>query len=266
MLATKKRRQGTAPTRRKGTIMAETKQNVVVALFDDEEKGRAAIKAICAEPAGEGYEVPEAVLAAKGEDGISMLEGYEITVEPNGIVTNGTLVGAVVGILGGPLGILLGAGAGAFLARRFISDSRASLITEVARKLYDGDIALIALVSEDEPAFDGVLDGKEATTIIRYDADDIANEVRLANEAQLDMARQSIAAAVAQRNKDISDALQAQFDALKKTVDEALADFDANGDDKAENDDSKKIVIEVVGDDEASDDESENEDEDTSEE
>lgn len=214
--------------------MAEIKQNVVVALFDSEKMGRNAIRAVFDAPAGEGYEVPEAALVAKGEDGITLIEGYEIEVEPDGVVTNGTIVGAVMGILGGPLGMLVGAGAGAFLARKFISESRASLVTEVARKLYDGEFALIALVSEDEPAFDAVLDGQGATAILRYDATDIADEVRLASEAQLDIARRSIGAVVAQSSHDIAEALQAQLASLRETVDAAIANIEVEAEKDAE--------------------------------
>jgi uncharacterized protein with von Willebrand factor type A (vWA) domain len=98
-----------------------------------------------------------------------------------------------VGILGGPLGVLLGASAGALIGSTYDSidaiDS-VSMLEATAVKLYDGEAAIIALVQEDEPAFDAAFEGF-GVTITRRFAVDVFDEVERAREVQEQLANEA---------------------------------------------------------------------------
>ncbi|MBR2834950.1 MAG: hypothetical protein IKE43_04465 [Coriobacteriales bacterium] len=110
-------------------------------------------------------------------------------------------MGSFVGILGGPVGVLLGASYGALLGG--VVDSAdamdtASAIEVLADKLFENEVALVALVEEEEPAFDAAL-AKFSPTIIRYDVDDVIAEVDRARELEAELSRQAKAQLRAER-------------------------------------------------------------------
>ena len=129
-----------------------------------------------------------------------------------------------VGVLGGSIGMLLGAGwgslAGMTLDAADAADG-ASLIEQIADKLDDG-VALIGLSDEED---ESVLDNKLSaykTTIARFDAAVVAQEVEAAREMQKEMARQAKADLRKQRKEDFKGKveekrknLKAHFDSVK---------------------------------------------------
>ena len=106
----------------------------------------------------------------------------------------GGLIGGLIGVLTGPVGMLLGGAAGALLGKAGEENKRdesAALIEQAAQKLEEGDIALIGLVEEaDESILDHAL-VKFNTVIVRYDADVISKELEEAEKLQEEMARQA---------------------------------------------------------------------------
>jgi len=131
------------------------------------------------------------------------------------------IVGSFVGILGGPLGVLLGASTGALVGNAYDSadaiDSM-SMLEVTAAKLYDGETAIVALVQEEEPAFDAAFEGY-ATTIVRHFAVDVMDEVELAREAEVDIANQLRAQLraelKAEKREERKSKIQARFDEIK---------------------------------------------------
>ena len=98
------------------------------------------------------------------------------------------------GVLTGPVGLLLGGAAGALLGKAGEEDKKdesAALIEQAAKKLEEGDIALIALVDEtDESILDHAM-VKFNTVIVRYDAEVISKELEEAEKMEEEMARQA---------------------------------------------------------------------------
>ena len=204
------------------------RSNVVVAVFDDAEQARCVMDALCGAPSGEGYVVPEAVLVRRDGDSVSFVAGFGIDVLPNGTVTGGAVVGGLVGAICSRLGALAGAGVGAADARRTVAGMRASLVSEAARKVYDGETAIVALVTEEEPAFDAVL-GDGPSTVARYDAQAVADEVRLTDEERMDIAHREMAREVADLKAHSKEELRARFLELRKAVDGCLARLGDDG-------------------------------------
>lgn len=100
----------------------------------------------------------------------------------------------LLGVLGGPVGMLLGAGFGALVGiNADASDTlyEASLLEQIAEKLDDGMVAVIALADEETTDALDALMSKFDTVIARFDADDVAAEVEEACDMQVEMARQA---------------------------------------------------------------------------
>lgn len=154
-------------------------------------------------PMGEGYTVAEAGLL-KNKDGITTMEDAFGMRAADAGQTKGIIVGSLAGILGGPLGVLLGASYGAVVGSTVDAASaldNLSAIEVLAKKLFDGEVAIIALVQEEEPAFDAAF-AKYQTTTIRYDAADILDDVDRAYEIQADISNQVVEQLRADRKAD----------------------------------------------------------------
>ena len=154
------------------------KNNVVIVVFDVESEAYQGFNDLLKLPSGAGYTVPEAVLLKNKNNNIEVVDGFGL---PQGgeDASTGIVIGSLVGVLGGPIGVLLGAAVGAVAgdasdANRAVDS--ASIVAVVASKLYEGETAIAAFVNEEEPAFDAVF-ANYKTTIVRYDAADIAAEV-----------------------------------------------------------------------------------------
>lgn len=99
-----------------------------------------------------------------------------------------------MGILGGPLGVLLGASIGLLTGSIMDAndaDDNSSLILYGSQALGEGKTAIVALVQEsDEKAFDLRL-ADYRCTITRWDAGEIADEVEQAEEQQKQLAKEA---------------------------------------------------------------------------
>lgn len=167
--------------------------NVVITIFEVESEAFQAFSELRNAPAAAGYAVPEAILIKNSGGNIDVCDAFGIEAADAG-TTQGIVIGSLIGLLGGPLGVILGAGAGAWAGS--VSDAgravdTVSAVAVVASKIYEGEVAIAALVSEDEPAFDTAFAGYK-TTIIRYDAADIADDVDRLYELEAEISNQVI--------------------------------------------------------------------------
>ena len=221
-------------------------ENIVTVIFDVESEAYKAFSEIRAKPFGEGYAVAEAALLKREEAGVTVLEAFDAAAVTSDDTATGMIVGSLVGILGGPLGVLLGASTGALVGSAYDTADAAgsmSMLEITAAKLYEGEVAIVALVQEDEPAFDQPFAAYE-TTNIRHFAVDVMDEVDLALEAQADFenqlreqlraerkaqkaeAREDRKAERAQKRADRKAKVQAHFDEVKAKHAERKAAFD----------------------------------------
>ena len=169
------------------------KNNLVLAIFKVESEAFQAFTELRSIPVGSGYSVSDAALLKKNEDGsLNTLE--VIGEDPTGAAGTGAIIGGLIGLLGGPIGVLVGAAIGGIAGG--IKDAgavidEASVIAVIASKIYGDEVAIAALVEEEEPAFDAAFAKYEAT-IIRYDAESIAAEVKDLQENGTDKLEQML--------------------------------------------------------------------------
>lgn len=169
-------------------------KNVVVAVFGVESEGYQALSELRQTAADETYFVTAAALVKKTGDACFYLDGFDTGAHTTNDAAVGGLIGMVVGILGGPLGVLLGGSYGALIGATVDAGDAvfgASMLDQMADKLDDGMVALIALAAEETPdALDEKLSAYD-TVIARFDAEAVAEEVDKAYEKQAEMARQA---------------------------------------------------------------------------
>jgi len=172
-------------------ISSNKSENVVLVTFDEESKafqGLSILKRLAAERA---IELKGAAILSHKEDGTLAFEDGDARGLGGGTSTGG-LVGAVIGILGGPLGVLLGWGTGALVGGVIdAKDAQSSLrvLNRVGEVIPQGENGLIAEVRE--TSFDA-LDKAMADlggTVVRTSTEAITEEVDAARHAQTESDR-----------------------------------------------------------------------------
>lgn len=200
------------------------KNNVVIAVFEVESEAYQAFNQLKREYAGKDYTVAEAALIKNKANTIDLIDGFGMTPQDEGEAT-GIVIGSLIGVLGGPIGVILGAATGALAGS--ISDSdRAiddvSLVAVVSDKIFEGEIAIAALVSEEEPAFDAVF-ADYKTVIARYDAADIAEDVNRLQELGAELSNQVMEQVKAERKAEREKRRAEQEEKINAAIDEYVA-------------------------------------------
>ncbi len=172
-------------------------KNVALVVFDVESEAFEAFAELKNNAAGASYTVEEAgVLRNDGEGGVLVDTFGDDSVDDD--VAFGGLIGALVGLLGGPFGVLLGGSIGLFaggIAGESADDRNSSLLSLVAGKLGSCQAGIVALVDEeDTDGFDANFENYNVG-IYRWTAAEIAQAVkeekeRRAQEEKADKERQ----------------------------------------------------------------------------
>ncbi len=151
--------------------------NVVVSLFEVESEAYQTMTELKQNPGDEKSYITAAALVKKENGVLSMLDSFDTGANTIDDTIVGGLAGALFGVLGGPVGVLLGGSYGVLVGSMFDTDDalmNVSMLEQIMSKGEDGDIAIIALVfEEDEAILDQKL-SKYKTTIVRFDAAAVA--------------------------------------------------------------------------------------------
>lgn len=172
----------------------ELEKNVIVAAFNVESEGYQALSELRQAVADKTYLVSAAALVKKEKDACYYLDGFDTGAHTANDAMIGGLIGMTIGLLAGPLGVLLGGSFGSLVGMTADMGDAAlelSMLDQIADKLDDGTVALVALsLEENDDAIDAKL-SKFDTVIARFDAEAVAEEVDRAYEAQAELARQA---------------------------------------------------------------------------
>ena len=167
---------------------------IISAVFKVESEGYQAMTELKKNPENDAYTVPQAVLIKKENNGIVTLDSYDTGLETADDTLLGGLVGGVVGILGGPIGMLLGGSIGLLTGGAIDAGDafdNASMIEMVTNMVMDGEVALIALAQETEAGTVRNLFSKYDVSVIENDAKEVAEEIELAAKAQKELEREA---------------------------------------------------------------------------
>ena len=194
-------------------------ENIVVSIFHVESEAFQAFSELKQFGQTENTKLAQ-VSIVKAEDGIvKVKDSFDLMNSVGSDYFKGGLIGSLIGILGGPLGVLFGFVAGGTIGASTSLDkelAKSELITTVSEKLTNGEVAIIALVQENDESVLNAIFEKYQTIVARWDIATVSAEVESALEIQKDLAHQAKARLIA----DKKEARHEKFDKLKADIKE----------------------------------------------
>ena len=207
-----------------------TKENVLIVYFNIESEGYQAFAEMRQDTFSEdkSFLVEQASLFKREDGNIITKDLFNNEQSKSDGLVIGTIVGSFLGVLGGPLGVLLGMGMGATIGSipaLHDAEDNAGLLQSVTSRLQDNDSAIIAVVQEENEAQLDDYFAKFNTTIVRYDAHVIEEEIEYAEELQQELARQAHIQMRKERSENRKHKVEekraeikARFEALKEKL------------------------------------------------
>ena len=203
-------------------------QNIVVGLFEVESEGYQALTELKQNPGSEKSFISQAALTKKASGEIKVLDSFDTGAGTMNDTALGGLIGACIGVFGGPIGVLLCGSYGALVGSLLDTGDaidQASMIEQIANKMLDDEVVIVALAEEEDEA---ILDdrlSKYKVTILRYDAAVVAQEVEEARIMEAEMARQAKLAFRKEKTDDFKNKVEerrakikTQFADLKESL------------------------------------------------
>lgn len=200
-------------------------ENLVMAVFPVESQAYQAFSELQTDVSfARGFSIIKQAVLVKNQDGV--LQAVESFACDNPDYTDdtwiGTLIGGCLGVLGGPIGILLGAGLGTVTGASVDADDivrDASLLERISVSVPEGSAAILVLAYEMDPTDLDCRFGKYSAKISRFDAATVQDEIEEANRLALEMTDRVKEAMRAER----SEARKAKIAARRKKVAEDFA-------------------------------------------
>ena len=128
-------------------------ENILAITFDENQNAYEALTKLNELDDQEQVGLSGAAVVERKDDGTIDIKDEVGDVGWEGTATGGVL-GLLIGVIGGPLGILLGGATGLLYGSLFDladSDETESVLTDVARTVTVGQLTLLAQVSEENP-------------------------------------------------------------------------------------------------------------------
>jgi uncharacterized membrane protein len=195
-------------------------ENVLAVNFNDDTKAYAALTSLKQLDEQGQLKLDGAAVVLRNEDGQIETKEEIGDSEFAGTATGG-IVGLIVGVLGGPLGILIGGYTGLLVGSLFDmdeTDHTESALSEIARSVRPGRPALIAAATEQSPE---VLDAAMKTldgTIVRRSLDEVLAEIAAAEDAQRAAEREARKQLHEKREAKAKEDVHAKIEELKAKV------------------------------------------------
>ena len=169
-------------------------ENLVLVNYKVESEAYQALSELKRDTANANYTISQAVIVKRENGQLNTMDGFINGKDANDDTVTGSLIGGLVGILGGPIGILLGGSVGMLIggavdASGLVKD--ASLLEKAGDSIAEGETAIILLAQEEyETALTAKLNDVDVT-ITRFDAAEVAAEVEHAREVERQMAKET---------------------------------------------------------------------------
>ena len=197
-------------------------ENVVVSIFHIESEAFQAFSELKQFVQTENTKLAQALIV-KAENGvINVKDNFDLIDSIGDGYFEGGLIGSLIGILGGPLGVLFGFAVGGVIGGSVGSYeelANSALIITVSNKLTNGEVAIIALVQENDESVLNAIFEKYQVDIVRWDVATVAAEIESALKIQKDLEHQAKARLIA----DKKEARREKFDKLIANIKEKFS-------------------------------------------
>jgi len=169
-------------------------ESVIVINFDVESEAYQAFSDLKRVSVNPDFVISQACILKNEEGRIIDKDYFDTGVESADDTRRGGLVGALIGVLGGPLGVIFCGSMGYLLGRtKDITDTEknASLIEMVCQKIPEGSTAIVALAWEAESNSINSKVDRFSSQVSRFDAAEVEEEVEKARELQKQMEKEA---------------------------------------------------------------------------
>lgn len=161
-------------------------KKVALITFEDQAKTYEALSQIKQISRSNTLEVKQAAVIQKEGEGKKFVIKDSLDYESDNRVATGGLIGMVVGILGGPLGVLCGWVVGdlAGVGTNYVKNKRTMTIFDsIANKMTNNELGLLIYMDEtDSELLNTMIVSKLNGNIERFDYDSVRQDVNTANE------------------------------------------------------------------------------------
>jgi uncharacterized membrane protein len=215
-------RIGRGPSRPTLTAIAnstkgQAMENVIAVRFPQDSAAYEALTNLTELDSQGQVGVGGAAVVIREEDGHITVKDEVDDNELGGTLTGG-FIGLLVGILGGPLGILIGGATGLFIGSLFDmedSDDDESVLSDISRSLEVGRATLVAQVSEQTNDVVDAAMSRLGGTVLRRPLDDVEAEMAAAEDAQREAKKAARKHLREQRSNQRKEQIRAKIEALK---------------------------------------------------
>jgi uncharacterized membrane protein len=191
--------------------------NVLAVTFEEDSKAYEALTTVKQLDAQDQINLAAAAVVVRTDDG--RLETKD-QVGDDGIegTATGGLIGLIIGILGGPFGVLLGGATGLLVGSLFDladDDDTESALEELSRSAQVGRTTLLAQVNEQSPEVVDTAMARLGGTVLRRSMDDVEAEIAAAEDAQRAAKKAARKQLREQRRAQAKEKIHAKIEELK---------------------------------------------------
>jgi uncharacterized membrane protein len=198
-------------------------ENIVTAIFKVESQAYQAFSKLKRDPYTDDYWISGMAVVKKQNGHIALHDSFGAGFEVADNTVMGGLMGGLVGILGGPIGMLMGGSIGLITGSAVGTGEETRKVTlaeRVTTSMKDGDVALIAMVQEmDEARLDTRFKEFDAI-IMRRDAATVEDEVKEAQRVQKELEKQAKKELRAQKSAERKAKIEKQKEKIKQSFDD----------------------------------------------
>jgi uncharacterized membrane protein len=194
--------------------------NVIAISFEDDANAYAALTELRELDSQGQLEIAEASVVTREADGQVVEKDQLGTFEGLG-AAGGGLIGLLVGIIGGPFGILVGGVSGVLIGSLFdVSEMEEteSVLGEISRSVTAGHPALIARVSEPSPEPADAAMAELGGTVLRRSVSDVEAEIAAAEKVQREAKREARKQLIQERHDRDKAQVHAKVEELKSKL------------------------------------------------
>jgi uncharacterized membrane protein len=191
--------------------------NVISVAFEDDSNAYTALTTLKQLDTQGQLKVQAAAVVARGDDGKLVVKDQVGDVDYVGAVSGGTL-GLLIGILGGPLGVLIGGSYGLMVGSLFDlgeADETESVLSQIAVSVRPGRSALLAQVIEQSAEVVETAMAGLGGTVLRRPVDDVEAEIAAAEKAQREAKREADKELMRGRREHTEEQVHAKVQDLK---------------------------------------------------
>jgi uncharacterized membrane protein len=196
------------------------RENVLAVSFSEHSNAYEALNRLKELDAKGEVDVRGAAVVIREEDG-KLVTKAEIGDESWEDTAAGGLIGLLVGVLGGPLGIVIGGASGVLVGSLFDEDdddATESALTDISKSVRVGPPALLGDVLEDSPVAIDAAMANLGGTVLRRSGVDVRAEIAAAEEAQREAKKKARSELREARKKKQKDEVDAKLAALKSKL------------------------------------------------